>query len=118
MRQFDVRVQDFIRMNTKKDIKEDYIIGKIIGEGSYGNVRLCVHKQTGTARAVKVIFKKYLEDIDDTEREIIDEIAILRSVDHPCIMRIYEYFTDSRHFFVISDLYRGGELYKYIKVNV
>ena len=73
-------MQDFIRKSSKQDIKEDYIIGNIIGEGAYGNVRLCVHKQTGTARAVKVIFKKYLEDIEGTERDIVDEIYVLRTV--------------------------------------
>lgn len=108
-------MQDFIRKSSKQDIKEDYIIGNIIGEGAYGNVRLCVHKQTGTARAVKVIFKKYLEDIEGTERDIVDEIYVLRTVDHPGIMRIFEYFSDAKHFFVVSELYRGGELYQCIR---
>ena len=107
-------MQDFIRKSSKHDIKEDYIIGNIIGEGAYGNVRLCVHRQTGTARAVKVIFKKYLEDIEGTELEIVNEISVLRTTDHPGIMRIFEYFTDDKHFFVISELYRGGELYQNI----
>ena len=43
MKQFDILVQDFI-MHNKKDIKEDYLIGKEIEKGAYGNVRLCVHK--------------------------------------------------------------------------
>ena len=44
MKQFDILVQDFIMRNTKKDIKEDYLIGEVIGDGAYGDVRLCVHK--------------------------------------------------------------------------
>ena len=56
-----------------------------------------------------------MEDIEGTERDIVDEIYVLRTVDHPGIMRIFEYFADAKHFFVISELYRGGELYQCIR---
>ena len=116
MKQFDILVQDFIMRNTKKDIKEDYLIGEVIGDGAYGDVRLCVHKQTGTARAVKTIIRKYIEeDTEDSDR-MIDEISILRTLDHPNIMRIFEYFEDpeKKYYYMTSELYKGGELYQYI----
>ena len=46
---------------------------------------------------------------------MLEEISILRELDHPNIMRIYEYFMDDNKFYIISDLYQGGELYEYIK---
>lgn len=36
---------------------------------------------------------------------MLEEISILRELDHPNIMRIYEYFMDDNKFYIISDLY-------------
>ena len=33
-------------------------------------------------------------------------------------MRMFEYFEDSNRFYIISDLYQGGELYDFIKDNI
>ena len=44
----------------------------------------------------------------------MDEIEILRSVDHPGIMKVFEFFKDKKRFFIISELYTGGDLYSYI----
>ena len=33
-------------------------------------------------------------------------------------MRIYEYFVDDNKFYIISDLYQGGELFDYIKDHI
>ena len=94
MNTFQVSVRDFIGKNSNS-IKSVYRIGKRIGgEGSYGYIRFCIHKQTGCLRAVKVIEKNSLSNIEQTEKDEINEISILRQVDHPGIMRIHEYFED------------------------
>ena len=62
----------------------------------------------GCLRAVKIIEKA---NPDEHENK---EIQILQSVDHPGIMRMFEYFEDDHRFYIISDLYQGGELFDYI----
>ena len=69
---FTIKVQDFIKMN-KKDIRECYRIGTKIKEGSYGQVRWCIHNATGSLRAVKVILKKDVEELNEDE-DLINEI--------------------------------------------
>ena len=112
MNNFRVNVGDFIFCN-EKGLKEMYRIGKSIGgEGSYGQLRFCIHKRTGCLRAVKMIDKNNLDMNlgNQTEKEIqntntCSEIEILCEVDHPGIMRIFEWFSDKNRFYIISDLY-------------
>jgi calcium-dependent protein kinase len=42
---------------------------------------------------------------------MLNEISILREIDHPNIVKIYEYFEDSHRFYIITDHVQGGELF-------
>jgi calcium-dependent protein kinase len=35
-------------------------------------------------------------------------------MDHPCIIKIYEFFEDQHHFYIVMDLCKGGELFDYV----
>ena len=35
-------------------------------------------------------------------------------MDHPCIVKLYEYFVDKRYVYMITELCTGGELYRKI----
>lgn len=58
--------------------------------GAYGEVRKCLHKETKALRAVKIINKKYLAE-NEKER-LLGEINILKQLDHPNILKLYEFF--------------------------
>lgn len=47
-------------------LRDVYKIGKVLGEGAFGEVRLCTHRQTKEKRAVKVLKK---ENMDKAEQE-------------------------------------------------
>ena len=34
----------------------------------------------------------------------MEEMKILASLDHPNIVKIYEYFLDKKHFYIVMDL--------------
>jgi calcium-dependent protein kinase len=42
---------------------------------------------------------------------IINEINNLKSMDHPNIQKIYEHFESEKHYYIITDLCEGGELF-------
>ena len=113
MEALPIKARDFIQMN-KVDIRECYRVGNLVNDGAYGQVRWCIHKETGTLRALKVIIRKEVEEL---EEDLIDEIQVLRCVDHPGIVKVFEFFSDRKRFFIISELYRGGDLYEYIKTQ-
>jgi len=69
---------------------EEVSARNLTGAGAYGEVRKCLHKETKALRAVKIINKKYLEE--DEKKKLLSEISILKQLDHPNILKLYEFF--------------------------
>mmetsp|Transcript_99098 Transcript_99098/g.279980 ORF Transcript_99098/g.279980 Transcript_99098/m.279980 type:complete len:526 (-) Transcript_99098:23-1600(-) len=80
---------------------------KLIGEGSYGAVKRCQCKDTSQWRAVKTINKSFVK----SEEQFKEEMAIMKVLDHPNIVRFYESFEDARHVYLVLELCTGGELF-------
>lgn len=82
-------------------ISEVYELGKTLGEGSFGKVRLGVHKRTKMARAVKII--KKTDVMNEDRNQLLKEVAILKSIDHPNIIKIYDMFEDATNFYLVME---------------
>eukprot|EP00746_Dinoflagellata_sp_MGD_P158868 gnl/MRDRNA2_/MRDRNA2_86576_c0_seq17.p1 gnl/MRDRNA2_/MRDRNA2_86576_c0~~gnl/MRDRNA2_/MRDRNA2_86576_c0_seq17.p1 ORF type:complete len:505 (+),score=116.36 gnl/MRDRNA2_/MRDRNA2_86576_c0_seq17:88-1602(+) len=80
---------------------------KKMGEGSYGAVSKCTNKSTGVVRAVKSISKAQMKNLDRFKQEI----AIMKMMDHPNIIKLYESFEDHRNIYLIMEICSGGELF-------
>ena len=68
-----------------------------------------MHKETKALRAVKIINKKYLAE--DEKKKLLCEIDILKKLDHPNILKLYEFFQDQKRYFLVTELCNGGELF-------
>ena len=88
---------------------------KILGEGSFGLVYLGKHKISGVERAIKNINKDKAHLSAEEEKTLIKEINILKTLDHPNIMKVYEYFDNPNCFSIVSELCTGGELFKILE---
>ena len=88
---------------------------KILGEGSFGLVYLGKHKISGVERAIKNINKDKAHLTAEEEKTLKKEINILKTLDHPNIMKVYEYFDNPDCFTIVSELCTGGELFKIIE---
>mmetsp|Transcript_46180 Transcript_46180/g.53468 ORF Transcript_46180/g.53468 Transcript_46180/m.53468 type:complete len:511 (+) Transcript_46180:33-1565(+) len=100
-------VGDFIKKKNTSFYK-DYEFIKELGKGAFGEVVEAMHKDSKQHRAVKIISHT---GISETEREeIFKEIETLKRLDHPNVMKIYEYYVDDNHIFIIGEIYNGGEL--------
>lgn len=66
----------------------EYIVGSRIGSGSFAVVRLATHRQSGMKVAVKEIDKKLLNP--KVSENLLKEISILSTVNHPNIIRFFE----------------------------
>ncbi len=95
------------------DPTKKYKILKRLGDGSYGTVYSVVNNQTGMSAAMKKIEKVKENEIDDLE--IKNEIDILKKLDHPNIVKIYEFYDTLTDFFIVTEYCKRGELYGYIK---
>ena len=88
---------------------------KTLGEGAFGLVYLGKHKISGVERAIKNINKDKANLSAEEEQTLIREINILKTLDHPNIMKVYEYFNNPNCFSIVSELCTGGELFKKIE---
>lgn len=84
------------------------VLGQL-GTGAYATVLLASNLQSGAKRAVKIIPKKRIVSHEVAQR-YLSEVEILRQMDHPNIVRVYEYFQDETYLYIVTELCEGGEL--------
>lgn len=89
--------------------RDYYQIGALIGSGTFGEVRKWINKKTKAVRAVKIMRRSALTENEKTK--FLQETAILRSLDHPNIIRVYEIYKDDKRYYIVTELWTGGELF-------
>ena len=92
---------------------QDYQILVKLGQGSFGQVFKVKNNYNNCIRALKQINKSFINNLDDGE--VGKEIAILKKLNHPHIMKLYEYYTNEENLFLISEICEEGDLQKKIK---
>lgn len=100
---------DFVTEKTGK-LRDTYRIGNKLGDGSFGSVRKITHRVTGETRAVKTIHKKKITS-DEERQNFFNEVSVLRSLDHPNILKLYEFYQDDKNYYLITEFCSGGELF-------
>ena len=105
-----------IRKNYKK-LNEEYQMGNRIGQGGFAEVRRCTHKHTGTMRAMKIYHKNEFPEEYVQSGGLQQEIGIFRMIDHPNIVKCYEFFEDDKNFYISMEFCLGGELFHIIGNN-
>ena len=99
---------DFVLEKHAK-FKDFYQLGPLLDGGLSGEVRKWIHKTTKAVRAVKIIRK---DNLKGKERiKFTKELSILKSLEHPNIMRLYKVFKDQKRYYIVLDLCSGGELF-------
>ncbi|XP_006899244.1 PREDICTED: aurora kinase B [Elephantulus edwardii] len=89
----------------------DFEIGRPLGKGKFGNVYLAREKKSQFIVALKVLFKSQIEK-EGVEHQLRREIEIQAHLQHPNILRLYNYFYDQRRVYLILEYAPRGELYK------
>ena len=64
-------------------------------------MRKCLNKQSKALRAVKIINKLSLAQYD--KEKLLNEIDILKQMDHPNILKLYEFFQDQKRYFLVTE---------------
>ena len=85
---------------------------KILGTGAFGEVWLVKHKDLKKDFAMKLIKKR--KNKPSEEKEILNEIQILKNLDHPKILKILDFFSTSNLYYIITEYCPDGELFNEI----
>nr|XP_034904272.1 serine/threonine-protein kinase ATG1a-like isoform X1 [Populus alba] len=91
----------------------DYILGSRIGWGSFAVVWRSKHRFSGLQVAVKEIDKKLLSP--KVSENLLKEISILSTINHPNIIRFFESIETEDRIFLVLEYCEGGDLAVYIQ---
>lgn len=75
-----------------------------------------MNRDTKVTRAVKLIKKESMSS--EEEQSFKHEISILKKLDHPNILKLYEVFEDEKRYYLVTELCKGGELFDEIVTKV
>jgi calcium-dependent protein kinase len=71
----------------------------LIGSGTYGLVNRVKMVGSGQQRAVKIIPKDKIKH----PKRLVNEINILKTLDHPNIIKLFETFEDARNIYLVME---------------
>jgi calcium-dependent protein kinase len=90
-------------------IKDHYEIISQIGKGGYSKVFEVRNKTTNAIRACKYISKAKMNE--KTLKRTLREINMLKKLDHPNIIKLYEVYESKNSIYLIMEKCNGGELF-------
>ncbi|KAJ3261152.1 hypothetical protein HK103_006461 [Boothiomyces macroporosus] len=94
----------------------DYRLDKVIGQGTYGKVRLAKHIETDEKVAIKLIEKCQIQSPKQVAR-LQREIRFLKLLHHPHIVKVIDVVETQEFIYIIMEYAVGGELFDYIVAN-
>uniref|UniRef100_A0A0D9VSU1 non-specific serine/threonine protein kinase n=1 Tax=Leersia perrieri TaxID=77586 RepID=A0A0D9VSU1_9ORYZ len=92
---------------------KNYNLGRTLGIGSFGKVKIAEHKHTGHKVAIKILNRRQMRNME-MEEKAKREIKILRLFIHPHIIRLYEVIYTPTDIYVVMEYCKFGELFDYI----
>ncbi|KAJ7666234.1 hypothetical protein DFH06DRAFT_1470402 [Mycena polygramma] len=102
-----------------------WILGECVGKGASGRVKIAKHRVTGQLAAVKILPLDPLVNSrtslatqqakSDQQRLGIDrEITMMKLMNHPNILRIYDVYEGAKELFLVLEYVEGGELFDFL----
>ncbi|CAM9665891.1 unnamed protein product [Ectocarpus sp. 4 AP-2014] len=87
-----------------------YQVGRTIGEGTFGKVKLAINTENGEKMAIKVLDKSIIQR-QNMGAQVKREISIMKLVRHPYVVQLKEVLASSSKIFLVCELITGGELF-------
>ncbi|KAH9061116.1 kinase-like domain-containing protein [Lactarius vividus] len=102
-----------------------WIIGECVGKGASGHVKIARHRRTGQLAAIKILPLDFVfgsrtslntrqAKVDKQRLGIDREIIMMKLMNHPNIMRIYDVYEGDKELYLILEYVEGGELFDFL----
>jgi protein kinase X len=92
----------------------EWSIIKTIGVGLFGKVRLARHKKKGNYRAIKVLQKSQIMEMQQVDH-IYSEYTLLKELDHPFIANLKGFTQDSKFVYLFLEYIPGGDIFTLLR---
>ena len=113
-------------------------LGKTLGKGATGRVRLAKHRDTNQIAAVKIVSKKSAALVQSASMARMDhegaasliatgprtmpfgierEVVIMKLIEHPNIINLYDIWENRGELYLVLEYVSGGELFDYVSSN-
>ncbi|GAD97875.1 serine/threonine protein kinase (Kcc4), putative, partial [Paecilomyces variotii No. 5] len=116
-------------------------LGKTLGKGATGRVRLAKHAVTGQAAAIKIVSKKSAAMVQSESIAAMDrnagllagamgsagarpmpcgierEVVIMKLIEHPNVINLYDVWENRGELYLVLEYVEGGELFEYVSTN-
>ncbi|XP_031350443.1 serine/threonine-protein kinase GL21140-like, partial [Photinus pyralis] len=102
-----------VNITLPPSLLQKYSVGRMIGDGNFAVVRLCVDKTTNVGHALKIIDKSKCKGKEDM---VENEVRILRRLNHPNVMRLVDEQDTKPMLYLVCELVKGGDLFDAITV--
>jgi calcium-dependent protein kinase len=108
-----MKARNFILRNS--DIQKNFLLEKQVGSGGFGQIMIAKHKPTLEKRAIKILFKmlsdEEMAELGDDDFKpflpaevLMNEIETVCEMDHPSIIKVYEYYETPKKYFLVTEL--------------
>ena len=115
----------FTALNSTFIVDAEYQFVKELGQGAYGCVVAAKHRRSGVLAAVKILplqpfissraASNNAQAKAEKQRLGIDrEIIMMKLMNHPNIMRIYDVYEGDKELYLILEYVEGGELFDFL----
>eukprot|EP01061_Rhynchopus_euleeides_P017029 TRINITY_DN28396_c1_g1_i1.p1 TRINITY_DN28396_c1_g1~~TRINITY_DN28396_c1_g1_i1.p1 ORF type:complete len:380 (+),score=133.21 TRINITY_DN28396_c1_g1_i1:140-1279(+) len=94
-----------------------YELGKTLGRGAFGKVKVATSIETGQEYVIKIIEKNAGgpdKPRKNVEQEVRLEISVMKVLNHENIVKLYEVMESNNHYYIVLESVRGGDLCDHI----
>lgn len=98
-----------------KSVVEQYHVSLKLGAGAFGEVHLTSNKATGQTSAMKAIVQSFAPDFNSVDKQrcsnkLLNELEILRTLDHPNVIKLNNSILHKNECFVFLEYMEGSDL--------
>ncbi|KNE63558.1 CAMK/CAMKL protein kinase [Allomyces macrogynus ATCC 38327] len=96
-----------------------YQVAKVLGEGSFGETKLAMHRESKTKVAIKHINRLAIARSASAQRMVLSELVALISLDvsHPHICPLIDVVTSATTIHLVFPYLGGGELFDWLRAR-
>lgn len=91
-------------------ITKKYHVGKKLGQGACGIVRLVYDRCSCKPFAMKHIQINQLTSVNAAPKNIMNEVSIMQQLKHPCIIQMHNIIDNGNSLFIFLENMNGGDL--------